>query len=54
MGISGIIIALVNGWQMGMVMMAFLPVMMVSGYLSSYFIKQRERYVTKTKSGLDS
>jgi ABC-type bacteriocin/lantibiotic exporter with double-glycine peptidase domain len=41
MGISGIVIALVNGWQMGMVMMAFLPVMIVSGYMSSYFIKQR-------------
>jgi ABC-type bacteriocin/lantibiotic exporter with double-glycine peptidase domain len=39
MGISGFIIALVNGWQMALVMLAFLPMMTISGYISSYFLK---------------
>ncbi len=40
LGGSGIIIALVRGWQMALVMISFLPVMMVSGFVSSYYLKQ--------------
>ena len=40
MGSSGIIIALARGWRMALVMIAFLPAMMVSGYVSGYFMKK--------------
>ena len=40
MGISGVILALIRGWQMALVMMAFLPFMAIAGFVSSYFLKQ--------------
>lgn len=40
MGISGVLIALINGWQMALVMIAFLPIMMLSGILSSRYLKK--------------
>ena len=54
MGASGIIIALIEGWQMALVMIAFLPVMMVSGYVSSIFLKKIEKFQQKTKARIDS
>lgn len=54
MGVSGLIIALIEGWQMALVMTAFLPVMLFSGYLSSIFLKKIEKFQQKTKSRLDS
>lgn len=54
MGASGLIIALIEGWQMALVMTAFLPVMLFSGYLSSIFLKKIEKFQQKTKSRLDS
>lgn len=54
MGVSGIIIAMIRGWQMALVMIAFLPVMMVAGFVSSYFIKQIEKYQQRTKARFDS
>lgn len=54
MGLSGIIMALVRGWQMGLVMLSFLPVMMVAGFVNSYYIKQKEIYQQKTKARFDS
>jgi len=39
MGISGIIMALVVGYQMALVMIGFLPVMMASGYIRGHFMK---------------
>ena len=40
MGVSGILIAMIRGWQMALVMIAFLPVMILAGLLSSYFLKR--------------
>jgi hypothetical protein len=40
LGASGIIIALLRGWQMALVMISFLPVMMIAGFVSSYYIKK--------------
>lgn len=40
MGVSGVILALARGWQMALVMMAFLPVMTLAGFVSSYFLKK--------------
>lgn len=53
-GIAGILIAMIRGWQMALVMMAFLPVMILSGYLSSYFLKKIDKYQQKTKARFDS
>lgn len=39
-GISGIIIALTRGWQMALIMLAFLPFMTMAGFASSYFLKK--------------
>lgn len=36
---SGIIMSLVVGYQMALVMIAFIPVMMGSGYIRAYFMK---------------
>lgn len=54
LGVSGIIIALVRGWQMALVMISFLPVMMVAGFISSIYIKKIEKYQQKTKAKYDS
>jgi ABC-type bacteriocin/lantibiotic exporter with double-glycine peptidase domain len=40
LGGSGIIIALVRGWQMALIMISFLPVMMIAGFMSSYYLKK--------------
>ena len=40
MGVSGIILALATGWEMGLVMIAFLPLMVIAGILSSKFYKK--------------
>lgn len=40
MGIAGIILALVTGWEMGLVMIAFLPLMIIAGIVSSKFYKK--------------
>jgi hypothetical protein len=40
LGCSGIIIALIRGWQMALVMIAFLPVMMASGFIGSLYLKK--------------
>lgn len=40
MGCCGIILALTRGWQMAVVMIAFLPIMMLSGYINGYFFKK--------------
>ena len=40
MGTSGIVIALVRGWRMALVMIAFLPAMMISGFISGHFYKK--------------
>ena len=54
MGVSGVILALVTGWQMGLVMIAFLPLMIVAGYVSSVFLKKMEKYQQKNKAKDDS
>ena len=53
-GVSGILIAMIRGWQMALVMIAFLPVMMLSGLISSYYLKKIEKYQQKTKARFDS
>lgn len=40
MGFAGIILALVTGWEMGLVMIAFLPLMIIAGIFSSKFYKK--------------
>ena len=40
MGICGIVLALSTGWEMGLVMIAFLPLMVVAGVISSKFYKK--------------
>ena len=54
MGSSGIIIALVRGWRMALVMIAFLPAMMLSGFISGYFLKKIELYNQTKKIRQDS
>jgi ATP-binding cassette subfamily B (MDR/TAP) protein 1 len=54
MGISGVVIALANGWQMALVMMAFLPFMTISGFVSGHYLKEIEKYQQKTKAKLDA
>ena len=54
MGISGIILALVVGWEMGLVMIAFLPLMVVAGVFSSKFYKKLEKYQQRKKAKNDS
>ena len=54
MGASGIIFALATGWQMAMVMIAFLPVMMASGFIRGYFEKKKEMYKQTKKTIVDS
>ena len=54
MGVAGIVIALIEGWQMALVMIAFLPVMLAAGLISSYYLKQNEKIQQKTKSKIDS
>lgn len=54
MGTSGVIIAMVNGWQMALVMIVFLPVMMFAGLMSSHYLKKIEKYQQKTKARFDS
>ena len=54
MGIAGIILALVVGWEMGLVMIAFLPFMVVAGIFSSMFYKKLEKYQQKNKAKNDS
>lgn len=39
---------------MALVMTAFLPVMLVSGYISSIYMKKIEKFQQKTKSRMDS
>jgi hypothetical protein len=41
MGISGIIMALTIGYRMAAVMILFLPVMMLSGWIRGYYMKQK-------------
>ena len=41
MGVSGIIFALATGWQMALVMIAFLPIMMGSGFIRGSFLKKQ-------------
>ena len=53
-GASGIIMALVVGYKMALVMIAFIPVMMVSGYIRSHFMKQKDMYIQTKKVKLDS
>lgn len=53
-GVSGIIIALTRGWQMALVMLAFLPIMVLAGFASSHFLKKIEKFCEKTKSKYDS
>lgn len=54
MGISGIILALATGWEMGLVMIAFLPLMVIAGVLSSKFYKKLEKYQQRKKAKNDS
>ena len=54
MGVSGIILALAEGWEMGLVMIAFLPFMILAGYVSSIYLKKREKYEQKNKARQDS
>lgn len=54
LGLSGIIIALVRGWQMALVMIAFLPFMMIAGFVSSIYIKKIEKFQQKTRAKFDS
>ena len=54
MGSSGIVIALARGWRMALVMIAFLPAMMISGYISGYFLKKIEMYHQTKKVRQDS
>ena len=37
MGSAGIIIALATGWKMALVMIAFLPAMMLSGFIRGHY-----------------
>jgi ABC-type bacteriocin/lantibiotic exporter with double-glycine peptidase domain len=41
MGISGIIVALAIGYRMAFVMILFLPIMLLSGVIRGYFLKQK-------------
>lgn len=43
LGLSGIIIALVRGWQMALVMISFLPVMMISGFVQLLYKENLEK-----------
>lgn len=54
LGLSGIIIALVRGWQMALVMISFLPIMMISGFVSSYYLKKIQKFQQRTKARFDS
>jgi ATP-binding cassette subfamily B (MDR/TAP) protein 1 len=54
MGVSGIIMALTIGYTMAIVMILFLPVMMLSGWVRGYFMKQKEMYAQTKKVKLDS
>lgn len=40
-GASGIIMALAVGYKMALVMIGFLPVMMLSGYVRAHFLKKK-------------
>lgn len=37
MGCAGIIIALATGWKMALAMIAFLPIMMLSGFIRGHY-----------------
>lgn len=54
MGATGIVLALVIGYRMALVMIAFLPVMMVSGVVRGYYTKQKDMYLQTKKVRLDS
>jgi ABC-type multidrug transport system fused ATPase/permease subunit len=54
LGLSGIIIALVRGWQMALVMISFLPIMMASGFIGSYYMKKIEKFQQKTRARFDA
>ena len=54
MGISGIVMALFFGSQMALVMICFLPVMMISGFIRGYYTKQKDMYLQTKKIKLDS
>ena len=54
MGTSGIILALARGWKMALIMIAFLPAMMISGFISGYFYKKIEMYQQTKKAKQDS
>ena len=54
MGVAGIVLALITGWEMGLVMIAFLPLMIIAGIVSSKFYKKIEKYQQKHKAKGDS
>jgi len=54
LGTTGIIFALARGWKMAIIMIAFLPIMMVAAYFSSYYYKQSEKYLQRAKAKTDS
>lgn len=54
MGFSGIAMALYVGYQMALVMIGFLPMMMISGFIRGYFMKQKDMYLQTKKVKLDS
>lgn len=39
---------------MALVMISFLPIMMISGFVSSHFIKKTQKFQQKTKAKFDS
>jgi ABC-type multidrug transport system fused ATPase/permease subunit len=54
MGVSVIIVALAIGYKMAVVMILFLPIMLLSGLIRGYFLKQKEMYIQTKKVKLDS
>jgi hypothetical protein len=54
LGLCGVIIALTRGWLMAVVMIAFLPLMMVAAFVSTYYYKQSEKFLSKARSKTDS
>lgn len=42
MGLGGIIFALAHGWKMAIVMAGFIPVMMISNYVTTRLAKRWE------------
>ena len=51
---AGLIMALIRGWKMSLVMIAFLPVSMISGWMKGKYHQKYDAYHQKKKTKIDA